>query len=72
MCRAVRPGLLSGGKMKALKTVIEAGRMFDLKKIIDQGRAVGIGDHRNIIIRTFLAVSKQTPPYKQGFVKITL
>lgn len=46
--------------------------MIDLKKIINQGRAVGFGDHRNIIKRTFRAVSKQTPPYKKGFVKITL
>ncbi len=68
MCRAVRPGLFSGGKMKALKTVIEAGRMFDLEKIIDQRRAVGLADHRNVIKRTFLAVSKQTPPYEKRFV----
>lgn len=54
--------------MKALKTVIEAGRMFDLKKIIDPGRAVGLADHRNVIKGTFLAVSKQTPPYEKRFV----
>ncbi len=54
--------------MKALKTVIEAGRMFDLEKIIDQGRAVGLTDHRNVIKRTFLAVSKKTPPYEKRFV----
>jgi len=52
--------------------VIEPGWMFDLEKIISQGRAVALGDHRNIIKRTFLAVSKQTPSYKKRFVKITL
>ncbi len=54
--------------MKTLKTVIEAVRMFDLKKIIDPGRAVGLADHRNVIKRTFLAVSEQTPPYEKCFV----
>ncbi len=58
--------------MKALKMVIEPVWMFDLKKIISQGRAMALGDHRNIIKRTFLAVSKQTPSYKKRFVKITL
>ena len=52
--------------------VIEPVWMIDMKKIISQGRAMALGDHRNIIIRTFLAVSKQTPSYKKRFVNITL
>jgi hypothetical protein len=54
--------------MQALKMVVQAGWKLGFKKTIRQGRAVGLGDDRNVIKRTFLTVSKETPPYEKRFV----
>jgi len=65
---AFRTKLVSGVKMQSLEMVTQSGRVFNIKKIIRQGRAMGLGDDRNVIKRTFLAVSEETPPDKKCFV----
>lgn len=52
--------------------IIQAGGKLDFKKTVCQRRTVGLADDRYIIKGVFLAVSKETPPYEQGFVQITL
>ncbi len=63
-----RKKLVSGKKMQALEMIIQAGWKLGLKKTIHQGRAMGLADDRNVIKRTFLAVSEETPPYEKRFV----
>jgi len=48
--------------MQALEMIIQAGWKLGLKKTTHQGRAMGLADDRNVIKRTFLAVSEETPP----------
>jgi hypothetical protein len=63
-----RTRLVSGVKIQALKMIIQSGWKPDFKKTTRQGRAIGLGDDRNVIKGTFLAVSKETPPYEKRFV----
>ena len=48
--------------------IIQSGRKLGFKKTIRQGRAVGLGDDRNVIKTTFLAISEKTPLYEKRFV----
>jgi len=59
---------VSSVKMQALKMIIQSGRELGFKKTIRQGRAMRLGNDRNKIKRTFLAVSKEAPPDKKCFV----
>jgi hypothetical protein len=68
----VKVKLFPGEKMKALKTIIEAGRIFDLKKIVHKRRAMGLADHRNIVTGTFLAIPEEAPAHKQGLGPVPL
>ncbi len=64
----VRKKLVSDVKIQALEMIIQSGRKLGFKKTIRQGRAMGLGDDRNVIKRTFLAVSEKTPFYEKRFV----
>ena len=61
---------VSSIKMQALKMIVQSGGELGFKKTIRQGRAMRLGNDRNKIKRTFLAVSKETPPDEKCLVQI--